>query len=218
MFCPVHISRARCCRDDAGLRVSHIYVVCASPGGCGVRRVECALSSSSEIYKPASMWHRMRCTQSRVCEACGRAVAAPWRGGAGGRGHGTAAAGMAAPRRGGGRADRGGPGLGREREMPDAARAAALSRRAYEAATGRGLGGVGTVSPVKRLRAWGLCGCGAGPVCALWAVEGHGGALVPHRDPRRAEPNGFWVTVYRYPSIVLWADVPEGRTTEVVER
>jgi hypothetical protein len=42
-------------------------------------------------------------------------------------------------------------------EMPDAARAlaaararaAALSRRAYEAATGRGLGGVGTVSPVK---------------------------------------------------------------------
>jgi len=65
---------------------------------------------------------------------------------------------MAAPRRGGGRADRGGPGLGREREMPDAARAAALSRRAYEAATGRGLGGVGTVSPVKRLGAWGLCG------------------------------------------------------------
>ena len=96
-----------------------------------------------------------------------------------------------------------GPGLGREREMPDAARAAALSRRAYEAATGRCLGGVGTVSPVKRLGAWGLCGCGAGPVCALWAVEGHGGALVPHCDPRRAEPNGFWVTVNRYPSIVF---------------
>lgn len=87
MYYAVHISRARCCRDDAGLRVSHIYVVCAPPGGCGVRRVECALSSSSEIYKPASMWHRMRSSQCRVCAACGglrrgRAVV----GGAGGRG------------------------------------------------------------------------------------------------------------------------------------
>ena len=69
-----------------------------------------------------------------------------------------------------------------------------------------------------------MCGCGAGPVCALWAVEGHGGALVPHCDPRRAEPNGFWVTVNRYPSLVFvgggvtHADVPgrvRGRTTEV---
>jgi hypothetical protein len=160
------------------------------------------------------MWcvRRVECVR-RV----GSGVAAPWRGCRWpwprcGRGR------RAAPENGEKRADSGGPGLGREREMPDAAHAAALSRRAYEAATGRGLGGVGTVSPVKRLGAWGLCGCGAGPVCALWAVGGHGGALVPHRDPRRAEPNGFWVTVYRYPSIVLWADVPEGRTKEVVER
>ena len=160
MFYPVHISRARCCRDDAGLRVSHIYVVSSPP-------------------------RRMRCTQSRVCEACGvrgRVVAGggrwPWpRYGRGRR---------AAPRRGGGRADRGGPGLGREREMPDAARAAALSRRAYEAATGRGLGGVGTVSPVKRLGAWGLCGCGAGPVCALWRVGGRGARGGPGSAPRSA--------------------------------
>ncbi len=127
---------------------------------------------------------------------------------------------MAAPRRGGGRADRGGPGapgLGREREMPDAARAAALSRRAYEAATGRGLGGVGTVSPVKRLGAWGLCGCGAGPVCALWAVERRGTGGPWFRTAIRAALNrtGFGL-LCRYPSIVLWADVPpEGRTTEV---
>ena len=133
MYYPVHISTGL-----GGVETMLVYVYRISMGCVPPRR--------------------MRCTQSRVCEACGRAVAAPWRGGAGGRGRGTAAAGMAAPRRGGGRADRGGPGLGREREMPDAARAAALSRRAYEAATGRGLGGVGTVSPVKRLGAWGLCG------------------------------------------------------------
>jgi hypothetical protein len=94
-----------CCRDDAGL---HMYRI--------------------------SMWwvppRRMRCTQSRVCEACGRAVAAPWRGG-------QVAVAVAVAGLAGGERTAVAPAWG---EMPDAARAAALSRRAYEAATGRGLG------------------------------------------------------------------------------
>ena len=134
MYYAVHISRARCCRDDAGLRVSHIYVVCAPPGGCGVRRVECA-----------------------------RPVGVPWRGGrwpgargggggpmpVGGRrpgARGGCAPGRAAPRRTEARRGAARTSWG---EMPDAARAlaaararaAALSRRAYEAATAGSGGG-----------------------------------------------------------------------------
>ena len=62
------------------------------------------------------------------------------------------------------------------------------------------------------VRLWG----GAG-VCAVGGRGARGGpGSAP--DPRRAEPNGFWVTLYRYPSIVLWADLPECRTSELVQR
>ena len=159
-----YFHRARCCRDDAGLRVSHIYVVCAPPADAvyAETRVE-SVRSPPPLRSISRHLCGIGCGVRRV--ECARPVGVPWprRGGGGQvavaavrpRPHGGAEA-----RRGasGPRWPRRGPGLGREREMPDAARAAALSRRAYEAATGRCLGGVGTVSPVKRLGAWGLCG------------------------------------------------------------